>query len=115
MMSRAGPYAPDRGDIVWVDFDPIIGHEQNGHRPALVLSGTRYNARTGLFLVCPITSQAKGYDHEVPLPPGLPVVGVVLCDHIRSLDWNRRGVRHLGQAPASVMTAVTTQVLRAIH
>ena len=67
---------PARGHLVWISLDPQAGHEQAGRRPALVLSGEEYNRATGLALVCPVTSQSKGYPFEVPLPPGLPVSGV---------------------------------------
>src|SRR6266478_99775 len=74
-------YAPDRGDLVWLEFNPQAGHEQAGRRPALVISPGVYNRRVGLALFCPVTSQVKRYPFEVALPPGLPVSGVVLSDH----------------------------------
>ncbi len=99
----ATPYVPDRGDIVWLEFSPQAGHEQAGHRPALVLSPGSYNGRVGLALVCPITSQAKGYPFEVTLPPGAAVAGVALSDQVRSLDWRARRARLVGRAPAAVI------------
>jgi mRNA interferase MazF len=98
--------APERGDLVWLDFDPRIGHEQAGHRPAFVLSPRSYNVRAGLALVCPITSKAKGYPYEVPLPPGLKATGVVLADQIRSIDWIARRPRRMDRAPANVVADV---------
>ena len=83
-------YVPRRGDLVWLTFDPQAGHEQAGRRPAFVLSSEAYNRRTGLFLVCPVTSRVKGYPFEVPLPAGLAVSGVILADQIKSLDWKAR-------------------------
>ena len=83
-------YVPGRGDIVWLNFSPQTGHEQAGRRPALVLSPRNYNDRTGLALFCPVTSAAKGYPFEVPLPQGGGITGVVLSDHIKSLDWRAR-------------------------
>lgn len=83
-------YAPRRGDIVWLSFDPQAGHEQAGRRPAFVLSPENYNRKTGLFLACPITSRVKGYPFEVLLPDGLAVGGVILVDQIKSLDWKVR-------------------------
>ena len=85
-MTPAVPFLPRRGDIVWLEFDPVIGHEQGGYRPAIVISPDAYNRATGLAIVCPITRHAKGFEHEVPLPTGLPVSGVVLCDHVKSVD-----------------------------
>ncbi|MGA7730094.1 MAG: endoribonuclease MazF [Chloroflexia bacterium] len=83
-------YTPARGDIVWLDFDPQVGHEQAGHRPALVLSPSAYNGKVGLAILCPITSQAKGYPFEIGIPDGLPITGVILADQIKSLDWRVR-------------------------
>ena len=84
------PYIPDRGDVIWLNFDPQAGHEQAGHRPALVLSPRAYNGRTGLCLVVPITNQSKGYPFELALPTTCQTTGVALCDQVRSLDWKAR-------------------------
>ncbi len=89
-MVRPSPRAPRRGDVIWLEFTPQAGREQAGRRPAVVLSDASYNSKSGLALVCPVTSRAKGYPFEIPLPPGLPVSGVVLADHLRSLDWQTR-------------------------
>lgn len=83
-------YVPDRGDLVWLSFDPQAGHEQAGRRPALVLSPMAYNDKTGLCLVCPITSRIKGYPFEVSIPKNAKVTGVVLADQVKSLDWQVR-------------------------
>jgi len=84
------PYVPDRGHAVWINFNPQAGREQAGRRPALVLSSKSYNGKTGLLIACPITNQQKGYPFEVALPDNLDVSGVVLADHIKSLDWRER-------------------------
>lgn len=96
--------APARGDIVWISFDPQVGHEQAGVRPAVVLSPLAYNKRVGLALICPITSQGKGYPFEVEIPEGGPIHGFVLADQIKSLDWKERGIRPAGKASSTVMT-----------
>ncbi|MBU0710737.1 endoribonuclease MazF [bacterium] len=83
-------YIPDRGDIVWLNFSPQRGHEQAGQRPAFVLSPKSYNAKVGLALFLPITTKSKGYPFEVELPANLPVSGVILCDQLKSPDWQRR-------------------------
>ncbi|GMV06827.1 MAG: hypothetical protein AMXMBFR53_31020 [Gemmatimonadota bacterium] len=100
-------WVPDRGDAVWLAFDPRAGHEQAGRRPALVLSPALYNERAGLALLCPITSRVKGYPFEVALPPGGELEGVVLADQVKSLDWRARGASLIGRVP----DAVTGQVL----
>ena len=88
------PYIPDEGDVVWVDFDPQAGHEQAGHRPAVVLSPARYNSAVGLMLCCPLTTRVKGYPFEVSVRTDRP--GVVLADQVRSLDWRARNARRAG-------------------
>ena len=101
MVRRA--YVPDRGDLIWLTFSPQAGREQAGRRPALVLSPRLYNERSGLVVVCPITSRAKGYPFEVPLPEGTAIAGVVLVDQIRSVDWQSRRAHLAAQAPAGVL------------
>ena len=104
--SKARRYIPDRGDAVWLTFDPQAGHEQAGRRPAVVLSPRVYNSRTGLAIFCPITSQTKGYPFEVALPDGLPVGGVVLADQIRSLDWHARHAARICELPSETTDEV---------
>ena len=96
-------YIPDRGDIVWTDFDPQVGHEQAGLRPALVLSRHMFNDTSGLAICCPITGRQKGYPFEVSLPSGLEIYGVVLVDQIRSIDWRGREVEFKVKAPEAVL------------
>jgi mRNA interferase MazF len=106
----AARYVPERGDVIWLTFDPHAGHEQAGRRPALVLSPAAYNCRANLALVCPITSQAKGYPFEVPLPAGLSLSGVVLADHLKSADWAARRAEFAAKAPAKVLVEVTAKL-----
>lgn len=81
---------PDRGDLVWLTFDPLAGHEQTGRRPALVLSPAAYNRLLGLAFVCPVTSRSKGYLGEVEIPEGHSISGFILSDQVRNLDWRAR-------------------------
>ena len=99
-------YVPDAGDVVWLTFDPQAGHEQRGRRPALIVSPRAYNAKARLAIACPITSHAKGYPFEVPLPGDSKVTGVVLSDHVKNLDWNARRVEFAATAPDDVLTDV---------
>jgi len=101
---------PERGDVIWIDFDPQSGREQAGRRPALVLTPVRYNRLVGLLIACPVTKQAKGYPFESPLPAGLAIQGVVLSDHVRSLDWRARRAEFFCKAPADVVDDVTAKV-----
>jgi len=102
-------YTPDRGDIVWIDLNPTRGHEQARTRPALVVSPKSYNARAGLMLACPITSEEKGYPFEVTVR-GKKISGVVLSDHLRSLDWQARKVRYIEHSRPRVMSEVTEKL-----
>ena len=111
MVARA--YVPDAGDLVWLTFDPQAGHEQRGRRPALILSPRTYNAKARLAVACPITSQVKGYPFEVPLAAGGTIVGVVLADHVKNLDWQARKVIFETKAPVDVLTEVRER-LRAL-
>ena len=103
-------YVPARGDIVWLNFTPQAGHEQAGHRPALVLSPETYNGKTGLALCCPITSRVRGYPFEVILPAASAVSGVVLSDHVKSLDWRARYARFESHAAKRVVDEVLAKV-----
>lgn len=105
----AAKYAPERGDIVWLTFDPQAGHEQAGRRPALVLSPKAYNAKTSLALICPITSQTKGYPFEVALPNG-PVNGVILADQVRNLDWTARRAEKISSVSDEVLSEVLAKL-----
>ncbi|HEY5161699.1 MAG TPA: endoribonuclease MazF [Terriglobales bacterium] len=106
----AARYVPERGDLLWLTFDPQAGHEQAGRRPALVLSPAAYNRRAKLALVCPITSRAKGYPFEVALPAGLPLSGVVLADHLKSADWAARRAEFVAKVSADVLAEVTAKL-----
>ena len=99
-------YVPERGDVVWLDFDPQRGREQAGRRPALALSPSLYNRRSGLALFCPLTSRVKGYPFEVFVPEGGKVSGVVLVDHIKSLDWRSRRIEFIAILPLEVVEEV---------
>jgi mRNA interferase MazF len=99
-------YVPQRGDVVWLRFDPQAGHEQAGRRPAVVLSPRRYNERANLFVVVPVTRRVKGYPFEVLLPAGLPVAGAVLTDQIKSFDWRARQARLICSLSEGVVQAI---------
>ena len=107
-MSR---YVPDSGDIVWLQFDPQAGHEQTGHRPALVLSPARYNRARGMMICCPMTSRIKGYPFEVVVSEDPP--SAVLADQIKSLDWRARRAVRKGKASQAVLVDVQAK-LRAL-
>jgi mRNA interferase MazF len=95
-------WVPSAGDVVWVDLNPTVGHEQAGHRPALVLSPSSYNDRTSLILACALTKEVKGYPFEVTMPDGF----VVLADQVKCLDWRFRNAQFKEKAPAEVLSEV---------
>ena len=99
-------YIPDRGDIAWMCFDPQMGHEQAGRRPALILSPLGYNRKVGLALLCPITGRVKGYPFEVLLPKGIDVNGAVLSDQLKSMDWRLRRAEFIAKAPENIVLDV---------
>lgn len=103
-------YCPQRGDVVWISFNPPAGHEQAGHRPALVLSPEPYNRKVGLALLCPITTQVKGYPFEVNVPAGLKASGVVLSDQVKSMDWKARRASFLCSLPKATVHQVLSKV-----
>ena len=103
-------FVPDRGDLVWIDFEPQSGHEQAGRRPAIVLSPRSYNGKTGLALLCPVTSQIKGYPFEVHLPEHARVKGVVLADQIKSMDWRARRARFIGKSSFACLSNVLDRI-----
>lgn len=98
-------FAPERGDLIWLNFHPQAGHEQSGRRPALVVSSVTYN-RCGLLLCCPITSQGKGYPFEVPVKSN-HIRGVVLADHLKNQDWKFRKATFIGRADSPCLERVT--------
>jgi mRNA interferase MazF len=111
---RRPPFVPDRGQVVWLNFDPQTGHEQAGRRPALVLSPALYNRPTELALLCPITSKSKGYPYEVPIPPGLAVSGFVLADQVKNMAWKQRQAAFLCDLPGEILTDVLEKLLTLI-
>jgi mRNA interferase MazF len=103
-------YVPDRGEIVWLHFNPQAGHEQAGHRPALVLSPARYNKVSGLMLCCPMTSHKKGYPFEVVVSDDPHRISVVLADQIKSLDWRTRQAVKKGVVSSAVLSETLSKL-----
>ncbi len=102
-------YVPDAGDIVWLQFDPQAGHEQAGHRPAVVLSPASYNGRAGMILCCPTTTRIKGYPFEVALSGNPP--SVVLADQVKSQDWRARNAARKGRVSAAELSDIRAKVI----
>ena len=101
-------YVPEAGDVVWLQFDPQAGHEQAGHRSALVLSPARYNTLRGMMICCPMTSRLKGYVFEVVVSQTPP--SAILADQLKSLDWRARGAVHKGAVAPEVLAEVQAKI-----
>lgn len=98
-------YIPDRGDLVWLQFNPQSAHEQAGRRPALVLTPKEYNQKVGVGIFCPVTSHEKGYPFEVKLRSGF-IEGVILADQVKSLDWKVRNARFVTKVSNEILEEV---------
>jgi mRNA interferase MazF len=109
-MVAKSKYIPARGDIVKFDFDPTLGREQAGYRPALIVTSKEFNRATGLALVCPITSKVKGFNLEVILPDGLNTTGVVLAFQLKTVDWVERQIKYVESLPLEVMDEVAAKL-----
>ena len=103
-------YVPDRGDVVWLQFSPQAGHEQAGHRPALVLSPANYNRLSGLMLCCPMTTKKKGYPFEVVISDAPEQASVVLADQVKSLDWTVRKAVKKGVVSSDVIAETLSKL-----
>ena len=99
-------YIPDRGEAVWITFNPQAGHEQAGRRPAVVLSPASYNGKVGLAILCPISSRIKGYPFEVLIPDGLKISGAILADQVKNLDWKERQAELVCKLPSASVVEV---------
>ncbi len=107
-------YIPERGDIVWLNFNQQSGHEQMGKRPAIVVSPKKYNSKTNLALFCPITSKIKNYPFEVIILQK-EINGVILSDQIKSLDWKERNAEFIGKSSEEVLEEVINKFLLLIN
>jgi len=104
------PYAPEAGDLVWTDFDPRVGREQSGRRPALVVSPVEFARATEFAIVCPITTRVRPFGTSVVLPVGSPISGEILASHVRSIDTQARPVRYAGKVPAAILDDVRSKL-----
>jgi mRNA interferase MazF len=106
-------YIPIRGDIVWLDFDPIKGHEQGGTRPAIIISPHNYNQLTGCSIVCPISSKIKKYPFEV-IFQGTTIQGAILSDQVRTIDFSKRNISFIEKASVLTIDTVEAKLLTLI-
>ncbi len=99
-------YAPDRGDIVLIEFSPQSGTEMRGEHRAIVLSEQAFSVATGWMVVCPITTKVKGSPFEVRIPPGLKAHGCVVASEVRTVDYFARRARFMEKAPRGLIADV---------
>ncbi|WP_081972569.1 type II toxin-antitoxin system PemK/MazF family toxin [Leptolyngbya sp. KIOST-1] len=103
-------YVPQRGDFIWLRFDPQAGHEQIGNRPALVVSHDRFNAKLGFAVVCPISNTQRQNPFYIPIPTGNPVTGVIMADQLRSLDFKARQAQFIAHCPNLLLQDVLRRI-----
>ena len=96
-------YVPGKGDYIIATFDPQSGHEQQGRRPALVISNNTFNERTGLAIVCPLTSVEKGIPLHVAVSDDPDIRGFIMVEQVKSIDFHARGVKRIGRASEKVL------------
>jgi len=99
-------YVPQKGDFVYVSFDPQSGHEQKGRRPALVISKSEFNERTGMAFVCPVTNRDRHFPFHVPVGDTADITGYVMVEQIRSIDYIAREAKAIGKASEVVLEEV---------
>ena len=99
-------YVPKKGDFVILTFDPQAGHEQKGRRPALVVSNTLFNRHTGLAMVCPITHMERNIPFHVEVPTESSLMGYIMVEQIKSIDYASPQVKFVEKAPESVLDEV---------
>mgnify|MGYP003312044420 CR=1 FL=1 len=99
-------YIPKQGDIVYLDFNPTKGHEQKGFRPAIVISNNTFNKHTSMSIVCPITSNTKYFPTHYELEDTKKIKGSVLCEHIRSIDYEKRNIKFIEKASDNDLLSV---------
>ena len=100
------PYVPQKGEFIALTFDPQSGHEQKGRRPALVVSNTLFNERTGLAIVCPLTTTDRGYPFHVAVTNDPDITGFVMVEQVKSVDYHARKARFIGAASEEILDIV---------
>ena len=109
-------YFPEQGDIVYIDFSPHIGHEQAGRRPAVVVSNDQYHKFTGnLAMLCPITNTIRPFPLHVPLDERTRTTGIVLCEHVKSMDFAARAAEFREALPDDLLQKVLDRLILSIE
>lgn len=96
-------YIPRKGDFITLTFDPQSGHEQKGRRPALVISNTLFNQKTGLAIVCPVTNKDRNYPFHIKISGSVSLTGFVMVDQVKSIDYNSRKIKFIERSPIKLL------------
>ncbi len=96
----------DQGDIIKVNFNPQKGHEQAGYGPALIVSNNFFNEKTNLVIACPITNTDNNFPLHVRLDDRTETSGVILCEHMKTLDLEARGFKYVEKLPTDIFSKV---------
>jgi len=99
-------YIPQKGDFIYLTFDPQAGHEQRGRRPALVISNTLFNQHTGLAMVCPITNTQRNFPFHVAIPANTGLTGYIMVEQLKSVDFKVRSAERIKRAPVVILNEV---------
>lgn len=100
------PYIPQRGDFIAANFDPQSGHEQKGLRPALVISNSFFNERTGMAIACPLTSSERKFPLHVAITDDPDIHGFIMVEQVKAIDFRARRARNIGKASQSLLEEV---------
>jgi mRNA interferase MazF len=101
---------PERQQFIWLSFDPQTGHEQQGRRPALVMSNSSFNAKMGFVFVCPISNTQRNNPFYISLPNGLSIQGKIFCDQLKSLDYRAKNAEIIEECPSELFEKVLTRI-----
>ena len=104
-----------QGDIIKLDFNPQLGHEQAGYRPAVIISNNFFNTHSNLTIVCPITNTARAYPLHIPLDSRTATTGVVMCDQLKTVDLSHRTHRFTEKLPIDILNQVLEAVFSTIE
>ncbi len=109
------PWFPEQGDLVAISFDPQAGHEQKGRRPALVVSNSKFNKRTGLMMCCPLTNTDRGIPFHIPIPTASSLTGFIMVEQVKSLDYRARRATRIGKVNQSTLAEVQAILEACLH
>ena len=104
-----------QGDIIKINFNPQIGHEQAGYRPAVIVSNDTFNRVTNLVLVCPITNSIDKFPLHIKLDNRTATTGIILCEHLKSLDINTRSYKIIEKLPEDILERVVDIIFSEIE